>query len=138
MGDEIDVRDLFDELVVRKAETALPVMVGRDAPLGFRAWSTGAPLRQASFGVREPEATAPAVDPDIVGVPMLAFDAGGNRLGYGGGYYDRTLRSLRATRGVLAVGICYDEQEFDALPTHAGDERLDMIITDRRTIVPGQ
>lgn len=138
MRDEIDVGDLFDLLADKNAVTALPVMSGVEAPLRFRTWSPGAPLEKAAFGVHEPASAAPEVEPDIVGVPLLAFDAVGNRLGYGGGYYDRTLRALRARRDVIAVGICYDEQEFDGLPAHAGDERLDMILTDRRTIVPGQ
>lgn len=134
MRDEIDVTPLFAALAGQGVPTALPVMAGPDAPLMFRAWAPGAPLVDAAFGVSEPETEAASIDPDIVGVPLLGFDAAGNRLGYGGGYYDRTLRALRADRKILAVGICYDEQEFTALPSHADDERLDMIITDRRII----
>ena len=136
MRDEIDVGALFAALVDQGAQTALPVMDGADAPLVFRAWSPGDPLVDAAFGVREPDTAAPAVLPDIVGVPLLAFDRAGCRLGYGGGYYDRTLRALRAAHDIIAVGICYDEQEMPDIPTHRRDERLDMIITDRRTNRP--
>jgi 5-formyltetrahydrofolate cyclo-ligase len=136
MRDEIDVGALFAALADHGARTALPVMDGADAPLVFRAWSPGDPLVDAAFGVREPAADAPAVSPNIVGVPLLAFDRAGNRLGYGGGYYDRTLKVLRAAHDIIAVGICYDEQEMPDIPTHQRDERLDMIITDRRTIRP--
>lgn len=134
MRDEIDVRVLFSSLAAAGVTTALPVMTHSDAPLRFRAWVPGDALVAAAFGVSEPAADAPAVVPDIVGVPLLAFDARGIRLGYGGGYYDRTLRALRAGGDVLAVGLCYDEQEFPELPHHAGDASLDMIITDRRSV----
>ena len=139
MGEEIDVGPLTAALAARGFPTALPVMQGRDAPLRFRLWRDGEPLVAAGFGVQEPAGGADA-KPDILAVPLLAFDAAGNRLGYGGGYYDRTLRHFRALAdagerpGVLAVGVAYDEQEMATLPVHAGDEPLDMIVTDRRTI----
>jgi len=136
MRDEIEAGVLFAALIDHGARTALPVMDGPEAPLVFRAWSPGDPLVDAAFGVREPTEDALTVLPDIVGVPLLAFDRTGNRLGYGGGYYDRTLRALRAAHDIIAVGICYDEQEMPDIPTHQRDERLDMIITDRRTIRP--
>ena len=134
MGDEIDVGDLFAALAASGARTALPVMAGNAAPLRFRAWVPGDSLVDRVFGVREPTEDAPEVVPGIVGGPLLAFDARGNRIGYGGGYYDRTLRALRAAGSILAVGICYDEQEFADLHRHGDDEALDMIVTDRRTV----
>lgn len=138
MRDEIDVRDLTAALGAAGAQTALPVMAGADAPLIFRAWSTGDALVPGTFGVHEPAASAPLLVPDIVVVPLLAFDAAGNRLGYGGGYYDCTLRDLRARRDIVAVGVGYDEQEFSRVPVHTGDEILDMIVTDRRTLRVGE
>ena len=71
-------------------------------------------------------------------VPLLGFDDAGNRIGYGGGYYDCTLNSLRRDREVKAVGVAYDEQEYEKIPVGAGDARLDMVLTDRRTILPGE
>jgi 5-formyltetrahydrofolate cyclo-ligase len=138
MRDEIDVRPLVGLVSSRSAICALPVMSGKADPLIFRRWRPGDELVDASFGVKEPLASAPPIAPDIVIVPLLGFDAAGNRLGYGGGYYDRTLASLRAAGRALAVGVGYDEQETDRIPVHAGDMPLDMILTDRRTIVPGK
>lgn len=138
MRDEIDVCDLIDALAADGARTALPVMSGRDAALLFREWRTGDALMPGTFGVHEPAGDAAILRPDIVVVPLLAFDAAGNRLGYGGGYYDRTLRALRADGDVVAVGVGYDEQEISSVPGHTGDEILDMIITDRRTLRVGK
>lgn len=138
MRDEIDVRPLIDVVAAADAQTALPVMAGAAAPLAFRAWRTGDALVPGAFGVHEPAEGAPALEPDVIVAPLLAFDAGGNRLGYGGGYYDRTLRDLRARRKIVAVGVGYDEQEFSSVPGDTGDEILDMIITDRRTLRVGE
>ena len=138
MRDEIDVRNLIDSLAADGVRTALPVMVGMDVPLVFREWHTGDALVPGTFGVHEPAGDADILAPDIVVVPLLAFDAVGNRLGYGGGYYDRTLRSLRAGGDVIAVGVGYDEQEISSVPGHTGDEILDMIITDRRSLRVGK
>lgn len=138
MRDEIDVWGLIVALGAAGARTALPVMAGPDAPLIFRAWRMGDDLVPRAFGVQEPADTAPEVSPDIVIVPLLAFDAAGNRLGYGGGYYDRTLRGLRSQREIVAVGVGYDAQEFPDLPGHTGDEILDMIVTDRRILRVGE
>lgn len=137
MRDEIDVRPLIGALAAAGARTALPVMAGPEAPLVFRAWRMGEVLAPGAFGVQEPAGDAPVVEPDIIVAPLLAFDADGNRLGYGGGYYDRTLRNLRLRREIVAVGVGYDEQEFSSVPGHTGDEILDMIITDRRTLRVG-
>lgn len=138
MRDEIDVRPLMAALAARGAELCLPVMQGRDRPLLFRRWQAGDPLARGPFGVDEPLEDAAEVRPAVVVVPLLAFDAAGNRLGYGGGYYDRTLRALRNTSPengvVLAVGVAYDEQETASVPECPWDEPLDMVVTDRRVI----
>ncbi len=136
MRDEIDVGPLGAALAGRGVVTALPAMQGAEKPLAFRTWRDGEALTDAAMGVREP-AGGETVTPDILAVPLLAFDRKGNRLGYGGGYYDRTLSALRAAGDVLAVGVAYDEQETDSVPVDDRDEPLDMIVTDRRTIVPG-
>ncbi len=136
MRDEIDLEPLGDALAAYGVVAALPVMQRADAPLAFRSWRAGDAMNDAAFGVREP-AGGKTVIPDILAIPLLAFDALGQRLGYGGGYYDRTLRSLRAEGDVLAVGVAYDEQETASVPVDDWDESLDMIVTDRRTIVLG-
>jgi 5-formyltetrahydrofolate cyclo-ligase len=138
MCDEIDVRELIGGLAADGVQMALPVMAGSDAPLIFREWRTGDALLPGAFGVYEPAGDAPTLEPDIAVTPLLAFDAAGNRLGYGGGYYDRTLRDLRGRREIIAVGVGYDEQEISSIPGHTGDEILDMIITDQRTLRAGE
>ena len=111
---------------------------GSTQPLSFRLWSPADTLVSAAFGVCEPDPASPEAVPDIVIVPLLGFDDAGNRIGYGGGYYDCTLNSLRRDRDVKAVGIAYDEQECEKIPVGAGDARLDMVFTDRRTVLPGE
>ncbi|MEX2454061.1 MAG: 5-formyltetrahydrofolate cyclo-ligase [Rhodospirillaceae bacterium] len=134
MRDEIGTRPLMAALAARGFALALPAMQGRDRPLVFRRWADGDVLVRGVFGVDEPAPSAPDLRPDIVCVPLLAFDAGGNRLGYGGGYYDRTLRALRDNGVVLAVGVAYDEQQMASVPACPWDEPLDMVVTDRRAL----
>ena len=108
---------------------ALPVMIGKAQPLLMRAWSPGDAMEAAAWGIAEPTADKPEVDPEIVLVPLLAFDARGYRLGYGGGFYDRTLARLRAKQPVVAIGLAYDEQKVDEVPVEAYDQRLDWVLT---------
>ena len=134
INDEVATLPLIDGLVARGITTALPVMRGFGKPLEFRAWSPGGPLTEAKWGIMEP-VPAPEVFPDLVFVPLAAFDRAGNRLGYGAGFYDRTLARLRAKQQIAAVGVGYGVQEFPAIPTEATDERLDYVLTDREWIV---
>jgi 5-formyltetrahydrofolate cyclo-ligase len=108
---------------------AMPVMQGKGKPLVFRAWVPGDAMDKAVWGIAEPKADKPVLEPDIVLLPLLAFDAAGWRLGYGGGYYDRTLKGLRARKPIVAVGLAYDEQRIDAVPHLDYDERLDWVLT---------
>jgi 5-formyltetrahydrofolate cyclo-ligase len=108
---------------------SLPVMEGKGRPLIFRAWTPGDPLAEVTWGIREPLPAAPVVEPDVVLVPLLAFDHAGHRLGYGGGFYDRTLERLRAAKPVVAIGLAYDEQRVDSVPHHDYDQRLDWVLT---------
>lgn len=108
---------------------ALPVMQGKTDPLLFRAWAPGDELIAGVWGIRQPAPSQPAVVPDILLVPLLAFDTRGYRLGYGGGYFDRTLHDLRKRKPILAVGLGLDELEVDAVPHLDYDERLDWILT---------
>jgi 5-formyltetrahydrofolate cyclo-ligase len=107
---------------------AMPVMQGKGLPLVFRAWAPGDAMDKAVWGIAEPRADKPVLEPDIVLVPLLAFDATGWRLGYGGGYYDRTLRGLRARKSIVAIGLAYDESQVDAVPHLDYDERLDWVL----------
>jgi 5-formyltetrahydrofolate cyclo-ligase len=113
---------------------ALPVTPAVPAPLTFRRWTPASVLVAGPFGTSEPDSDAPAIEPDALLVPLLAVDTDGYRLGYGGGYYDRTLDVLRARRRVVAVGVGFEAQRIDRLPRAAGDERLDWLLTDRRLL----
>lgn len=108
----------------------LPVVPGRGVPLIFRLWQ-GEALVPGPFGTSHPPDSAPEVTPDVLIVPLLAFDAGLNRLGYGGGYYDRTLKMLRAMHRSRAVGLAWAVQEMPNLPVEPTDQRLDLLVTDR-------
>jgi 5-formyltetrahydrofolate cyclo-ligase len=129
MGSEIDPGPLEARLRTAGHHIALPVMQGRNQPLQFRLWNLGDPLVDRIWGIREPTAAAPVVEPDILLVPLLAFDAAGWRLGYGAGFYDRTLRTLRERKAILAVGLAFDEQRVDAVPHLDYDEPLDWVVT---------
>ena len=119
------------------AALALPVVVGRGHPLTMRAWAFGAPLTSGVWGIRQPPPAAPEVFPDILLVPLLAFDRTGHRIGYGAGYYDMTLARLRAMKSVTAIGIAFAAQEVDKVPTTARDAPLDFVLTEREIIDVG-
>jgi 5-formyltetrahydrofolate cyclo-ligase len=131
MGDEADPLPLLKALVERGFLTGLPVTPAARVPLVFRRWAPGGALVPARFGLSEPPATAAAFEPTILLVPLLAFDRAGHRLGYGAGYYDRTLEKLRASRTILAVGIAYSGQEVDEVGAGPHDQKLAWIVTER-------
>ncbi len=131
---EIDVWPLLTRLHARGHGCALPVAERRGVPLVFRQWAPDTPLSPGLFGVPEPDGGSPVLRPDLVGVPLVAFDRAGGRLGYGAGFYDRTLAALRRTAPVVAVGIAFAGQEWPQVPTEPHDEPLDWIITEREAI----
>jgi 5-formyltetrahydrofolate cyclo-ligase len=136
MGSEIDTRPLLEALQARGHIVALPVTPPRGNPLLFRPWSPGTPMAQGPMGTQHPAEGAP-VHPTWLIVPLLAFDRGGARLGYGGGYYDRTLALLRASNPRLtAIGVAYAAQEIAQVPTGPHDARLDAIATEQGLIRP--
>jgi len=131
---EINPLPLMQKLAAAGARLALPAIAGRGKPLIMRAWEFGAPLDRGQWGIREPKPDAPEVEPDILLVPLLAFDRAGYRLGYGAGYYDMTIHRLRALKPVTAVGIAFAAQEVPKIPTTPRDERLDLVLTEREVI----
>ena len=135
IGDEVDVRPALEALAQDGIRTALPVMNGRDDPLEFRQWAPGEPVDRKVWGICEPRADAPVLRPTLVLVPLLAFDAQGGRLGYGGGYYDRTLARLRGDglSPIFACAIAFAGQEVAQVPCEPYDMRLDAVITERET-----
>lgn len=118
MADELDPRPLMLRLAEAGCRLALPVVVERGHRLAFRAWTPGDELEPGDHGTFHPFATAPALVPAVVLVPLLAFDRQGFRLGYGGGYYDRTLESLRAKAHVRTIGIALAAQEVEIGRAH--------------------
>lgn len=129
LPDEFRLWPLLRTLSGQGYGLALPVMQGKGNPLIFRAWSPGDAMDSGVWGIAEPKADKAVLEPDILLVPLLAFDANGWRLGYGGGFYDRTLQGLRTRKSVVAVGIAFDEQRVDAVPHLDYDERLDWVLT---------
>ena len=134
IGDELDPRPALEAIIAAGGQAALPVVAGQGQVLIFRQWSCGDPLDQGPFGTAHPNPRAPAVTPDILLLPLIAYDKTGHRLGYGAGYYDRTVEALRAQRGIIVIGLAYDEQEIDTVPAGSHDQRLDAIITDARAL----
>ncbi len=135
--DELDPRPAMAALAALGWRLALPVVVGPGLPLVFRAWAPGEPTVPAGFGLEVPAAEV-EVAPDLLLVPMLAFDARGHRLGYGGGFYDRTIAALRAGGGAArAIGVAFAAQAVPLLPDSETDMRLDAIVTEAGPILPG-
>jgi 5-formyltetrahydrofolate cyclo-ligase len=128
---EINPLPLMRKLAASGAQLALPAIDARGKPLIMRAYTFGDDLASGQWGIREPKSAAREVEPDILLVPLLAFDREGQRLGYGAGYYDMTIAALRAKKSITTVGIAYAAQEVEAVPVTARDERLDLVLTER-------
>jgi 5-formyltetrahydrofolate cyclo-ligase len=134
MKSEINPLPLLKRLAAAGAKLALPVVAGRGKPLIMRAWEFGAPLEAGVWGIRQPKADAPEIDPDILIVPLAAFDRAGHRIGYGAGYYDMTITRLRGIKSVVVLGIGFAAQEIPRVPTTERDARLDLVLTEREII----
>ena len=132
--DEPDTLPLIAALAAHGFRTALPVTVSRAEPLVFRQWRLGDPTLPGAMKIPEPLASAEALDPDLLFVPLACFDRRGHRIGYGAGHYDRTLALLRAAAPTIAVGIGYSAAETPDIPAEAHDQRLDFILTERELI----
>lgn len=120
--------DPFPALALHNGPCCLPVVQGRGLPLTFRAWRPGAALIEGAYGARIPAAEEELV-PEVVIVPLLAFDGRLQRLGYGGGFYDRTLEQLRGQGKITAIGFAWDAQFIPEVPTEPVDQPLDMVVT---------
>jgi 5-formyltetrahydrofolate cyclo-ligase len=134
MRSEINPVPLMRKAAEAGAQLALPVVQGRGKPLTMRAWSFGTALVSGVWGIREPAADAPEVFPDILIVPLAAFDRSGHRIGYGAGYYDMTITRLRAMKPVVAVGIAFAAQQIERVPATSFDARLDLVLTEHEVI----
>jgi 5-formyltetrahydrofolate cyclo-ligase len=134
MKTEINPIPLMRKLADAGVQLALPAIAGRGKPLTMRAWNFGDPFKAGQWGIREPVAEAPEIAPDILIVPLAAFDRSGHRIGYGAGYYDMTINALRAKKPVTAIGIAFATQEIPHVPATERDARLDLVLTERETI----
>ncbi len=129
MGTELNPYPLMKRLAEEHGcKLALPAIA--DGKLIFRAWEPGMQLKRVGFGLSEPGPESPEVDPDILFVPMLAFDLDGYRIGYGKAYYDGGLLRLRAKKRIIAAGLAYEEQCVEHVPVEPHDQRLDYVITE--------
>jgi 5-formyltetrahydrofolate cyclo-ligase len=131
---EINPLPLMRRCADAGAALALPVVAGRGQPLIMRAWDFGQALGSGVWGIREPQPESPEVYPDVLFVPLLAFDRYGHRIGYGAGYYDMTIARLRALKTVTAIGVAFATQEIDEVPVTPRDARLDLMLTEHGMI----
>ncbi len=134
LRDEASTMPLLEALAGRSVLTALPITGARGTPLVFRLWRPGDALVSGKMGISEPAPAAAEVAPDLLFVPLAAFDRSGHRIGYGAGFYDRTLAALRARKKIVAVGVAYASQETAKIPHEEHDQRLDFVLTEKELI----
>ncbi|MGI9616782.1 MAG: 5-formyltetrahydrofolate cyclo-ligase [Acidimicrobiales bacterium] len=133
MRTEISPLPAMAELHARQVRVCVPIIEGKGVPLSFREWTPATELMDGPFGAQVP-ATGETLEPDVVVTPMVAFDRRGYRLGYGGGFYDRTFERLHAMEKGTGVGFAYAAQEFDEIPTEPTDVILHSLVTERTII----
>ena len=126
--DEVDCQPILVRLMDSAQTVILPVVTGAAEPLEFRIWGADAPLYEAGFGTLAPSDLAPRAEPDLILMPLLGYDRTGTRLGYGGGYYDRTLAAM--TKRPMLVGLAFSAQALDHIPREAHDIPLDAVVTE--------
>ena len=129
---EIDPAPLMRKLASEGARLALPVITARGQSLRFRLWHPGDRLLPGPLGILEPSPAAAEIHPDIVLVPLAAFDRTGHRIGYGAGHYDRTLAQLHKSKGFAAIGLAFSGQEVAAVPALQHDVALDYVLTETK------
>ena len=134
---EINVLPLLTRLLSLGYACALPQITGKDKPLVFRSWHEKTPMRSGANEMKEPDPAGSAVvTPDLLIVPLLAFDSERHRLGYGAGYYDRTFLHLKKSHAFTVIGVAYDTQKINKIPASEQDHKMDMIVTDRNVYKP--
>jgi 5-formyltetrahydrofolate cyclo-ligase len=131
---EIDPTPLMRSLAAQGMRLALPVITARDSPLKFRAWSPADKLQRGPLGILEPLPDAADIVPDLVLVPVAAFDQLGHRIGYGAGQYDRTLAQLRQSSKIIAIGLAFAAQEIEAIAALPHDVALDYVLTETQML----
>ena len=134
---EIDTRPLLGHLAGEGWTTCLPIVIAQGKPLVFRRWLPGEPTVKGVWDIPRPPDTSPLLEPDVLLVPLMAFDRRGYRLGYGGGFYDRTLALLRHKKPIVAIGVAYAAQEVDRVPHGDHDQPMDFIMTEKEVFACG-
>src|SRR5712692_951880 len=129
---EIDPAPLMRKLAAQGAQLALPAITARGQSLRFRAWYPDDRLLPGPLGILEPSPAAAEIIPDIVLVPLAAFDPAGHRIGYGAGHYDYTLAHLRKLKHIIAIGVAFAAQEIEAIPALPHDVALDYVLTEKK------
>ena len=129
---EIDPAPLMRKLAGEGARLALPVITARGKSLIFRTWNPRDRLLPGPLGILEPSPAAAEIHPDIVLVPLAAFDRAGHRIGYGAGHYDRTLAQLHKSKGFAAIGLAFSGQEVATVPALQHDVALDYVLTESK------
>ena len=132
--EEPDMIALLGALADEGFAVALPVVIGPETHLDFRLWRPGEPTALGPMGIPEPLDTSPTVDPDLLFVPLACFDRRGRRIGYGAGFYDRSLARLRRIKTIRAVGVAYGVCEVASVPYEVHDQILDVVVTEQETI----
>ncbi len=131
MGSEIDSLRLLATLQINGIRLALPVVWKEHEAMEFRAYKLGDALEEGLHDTLQPQADAKVLKPEILIIPLVAFDEKGYRLGQGGGYYDRTLAEIRANRKVLAIGLAFEGQKTKSIPVESFDEPMDGVLTEK-------
>ncbi len=134
---EIDVTPLMSVLAKDGCTTCLPIVIDKAQPLVFRKWQPGDKTEAGAWNIPIPLQSAPKLEPDILLVPLLAFDKSGYRLGYGGGFYDRTIEKLRKSKPITTIGVAYSVQQITNVPKDTFDQQLDWILTEKGPIKCG-
>ncbi len=132
--DELNPEMLLDLLHLRGVSVGLPVVHAANKPLQFRQWKPQDLMDTGLHGIAQPRPSAPLVEPTILFLPLVAFDRSGGRLGYGAGFYDRTLVKLRAARAISVIGLAFSCQEVPQIPLDPHDQSLDAIVTEKGVI----
>ena len=135
IGSEPDARPMALALHAAGVPLVLPVDLSHGSPLIFRRWTPGDRLAVGPLGIAEPLPEAAELEPDVLVVPLIAFDRRGHRIGYGAGNYDRTLSALRRRKQVRVIGVAFGIQEERSIPNEPHDEPVDLILTDRNVLL---
>ena len=129
---EIDDLDILDLLEKKKFKVSLPI-IKKNNQMNFYSWSRTDPLKINKFGIPEP-VSSDIIYPDILLVPLVAYDSSLNRLGYGGGYYDRYIEKIKKIKKVTKIGLAFSFQKISSIPINQYDKKLDFIVTEKEIL----